>query len=169
MVKGITAKRLENIALFYLERYDTSAFKLKSVLDRRVLRARISGIEIDENVNQWIDDIVKKMVHLGYVDDLRYAQNQWRILQNKGKSTRYIAQKLKQDGIDDDILENLQQSDDPSCKTDLETAKRLVEKKKIGHFRPKSEQADHFKKDLGTLARAGFSYEIACQALKEDD
>ena len=166
MVKQITQKRLENVALYYLQRYESSAFKLQNVLLRRVMRAKMQQQDIPSEVHEWIRQIVEKMQHLGYVDDTRYAQNQFRILSGSGKSAHYIYQKLKQDGIDPQIIENLYADQTPQ-ETDLESAKRLVKKKKMGLYRAEQERALMFKKDLAVLARAGFSYEIACHALQE--
>lgn len=169
MVKKITPKRLENIALYYLERYDSSAFKLKSVLERRVFKAKRDEQEVDENASAWIESIVQKMQDLGYVNDERYAQNQFRILSNAHKSVRYIVQKLKQDGIDEERIRDLFESQEQSTdELDLNAARLLISKKKIGKYRSVENRKLMYQKDLSALGRAGFSYDIARQALQED-
>lgn len=168
MVKKITPKRLENIALYYLQRYESSTAKLRAVLKRRILRAKMQGCEIPEQADIWIEDIIRKMVDLGYVNDIRYAQNTFRRLHNAGKSTRFIAGKLKQDGITPDDFDALTQAQQISCdELDLNAARRLVDKKKLGFHRSEKSQKENFQKDLAVLGRAGFSYEIACAALKD--
>ncbi|MGN1091218.1 MAG: regulatory protein RecX [Alphaproteobacteria bacterium] len=169
MAKKITQKRLENIALYYLQRYETSAFKLKSVLQKRLLRAKMQQVEVDENANAWIEEIVQKMQNLGYVDDSRYAQNQWRTLSSSGKSVRFICQKLKIAGIDEDTIQNLLKSQqETSFEMDLKAAQNLVKKRKLGKYHSPQDRKLMFQKDLAVLGRAGFSYETARQALEED-
>ena len=107
MIKKITPKRLENITLYYLQRYESSTSKLRSMLQRRVLRAKLQLGEVPAEANDWIENIIHRMQELGYVNDKRYAENTFRRLQSAGKSTRYIAGKLKQDGIDPDTINGL--------------------------------------------------------------
>lgn len=170
MVKKITQKRLENITLYYLQRYESSTAKLRAVLKRRVLRAKMQLGEVPEEANDWIENIIKRMQELGYVNDKRYAENTFRRLQSAGKSTRFIAGKLKQAGILSDSIDELMEGQEQSAdEMDLNAARSLVKKKKLGHFRPTEKQSEMRSKDLAVLGRAGFSYEIACQALDTED
>ena len=170
MVKKITQKRLENIALYYLQRYESSTSKLRDMLKRRVLRAKMQLGELPNEAPKWIEDIVQRMQELGYVNDKRYAQNTFRRLQNSGKSTRFIAGKLKQSGISADTINELvEEQENTTDEMDLNAAQRLVRKKKLGYLRPMEEQELMHKKDLAVLGRAGFSYEIASQALRKED
>ena len=126
--------------------------------------------EVPNETNKWIEDIIKRMQELGYVDDKRYAQNTFRRLQNAGKSTSFIAGKLKQSGIGANIINQLiEEQENTTDEMDLNTARQLVKKKKLGYLRPPEKQQEMHQKDLAVLGRAGFSYEIACQALKGED
>ena len=153
MSRPITYNRLKNIALFYLERYDTSRAKLVDVLKRRIKKAKMQELDIPPETNVWIQQIVQECQNLGYIDDKRYAQRQVGLLSHQGKSARFIVQKLKSAGLDEDLIQSLLEEDD-----DLERAKIFVHKKHLG---------TDYQKDLAKLARAGFSYEIAKQALQE--
>jgi regulatory protein len=73
--RRITAASLENAALFYLRRFDSTAENLRRVLARRVRRAAQhpeAAIDAAE-AERWIAAVVAKMVRLGYVDDARTA------------------------------------------------------------------------------------------------
>ena len=167
MVKKITEKRLENIAIYYLQRYDSCTSKLKDVLYRRVLKIKMLGGDVPPQVEDWISTIISKMQDLGYINDMRYIENTVRRLQNNGKSMHYILNKLKQDGLPSDLLDAfLQENTSNTFQTDLQSAQRLVYKRKLGYFRDKELQKQMYQKDLAVLARAGFSYEIAKQALE---
>ena len=142
----------KNIALFYLERFDASSDKLRQVLKRRARRQKMQGIEVAPEVPDWIESVIQKMQNLGYVNDDRYAENAVRRLSQQGKSALYIRQKLKAEGLKDSIVNQYLVG-----QNDLERAKIFVQKKRLGQT----------EKDLAKLARAGFDYETAKQALSE--
>lgn len=157
-VKPITKKRLENIALYYLGRYESSTANLRSVLRRRVKKAQMRGADVPPDADEWIEAVVAQMVHFGYVDDDRYAERQIEKLKAAGKSRRFIEGKLMQAGVGN-------QNGLPDDEDDLQSAICLVKKKKIGFMRDADAQTAFFKKDLAVLARAGFSYDTAVKAL----
>jgi len=155
MTKPLTQKRLENIALYYLERFDASSTKLQQVLMRRLQNQKAANIPIDPNTPEWIQNTVQKMIDLGYVNDKRYVENAVRRLSATGKSARFIFQKLSAEGLPSDLIQSFLDGSD-----DLERAQTFVRKKHLGK---------DYEKDLAKLARAGFSYEIARHALKGED
>lgn len=166
MVKNITQQRLYNITLYYLSRYDSCGSKVRDMLKRRILKDAQAGAEVPHEVNEWIEDIIKRVQELGYIDDQRYVQNQIRSMSNAGKSARFMAMKLIQNGINSDLIDevlNTSESDD------LSRARLLVKRKKLGYLRSENTQADFYKKDLATLGRAGFSYETSRRALTGED
>lgn len=142
----------EQMALGYLARYNISSTRLAQYLRKK---------QAPEEV---ISFIVGKFQEKGWLNDQRYAENKAENLALKGKSQRHIAQVLKAKGVNDpeigQALENL-----PS---DLEAARHLVKRRKLGPYRPEDERADNLKKDMGILLRAGFSFGIARQALDAD-
>ncbi len=152
MQKPLTEKRLEHIALFYLEKFDASSEKLRLVLIRRIKKHQMQGIPVNENAFQWIENVIQKCQKLGYIDDERYAENAIRRLSTGGKSTRFIQQKLTAEGIDESILKKYLLPEN-----ELERAQTFARKKHLGK---------DYQKDLAKLARAGFSYEIAQKVLQ---
>jgi regulatory protein len=150
--KSITTKRLENIALYYLSKYDSSAENLKAVLKRRVEKARLKGADVPENASEAIEEITDKMVRLGYIDDSRFKENLLRRLGQAGKSRAQIMQKMIKAGVRDD--EALADYDED------EAAAVFVKKKRLG-INP-----ENYMKDLAKLARAGFSKNAAKKALQ---
>jgi len=151
-MKKITPTRLKNIALYYLERYEASSQKLREVLKRRLVKAAQEQI-IPNEADNWLEEVISEMIRLGYVNDKRFAENTVRRLSEAGKSRAFIRTKLKLAGIDEtDITNALSDTDE------LESARLFVQKKHLGN---------DFRKDLARLARAGFSYEIAREALEE--
>ena len=152
-MKKITPQRLKNIALYYLDRFDASSEKLKSVLMRRIQKATLAGDEVPLEAKKWVDEVVVDMQRLGYVNDRRFCENKMHQYLNAGKSNRYIVGKLCEAGIDSDMIQSFLPDDE------LAQARIFVHKKHLG---------DDYQKDLAKLARAGFSYDIAQKVLKED-
>ena len=151
-MKKITRERLKNSALYYLERYEASTLKLRGVLRRRLIKARLEQ-PVPKEADTWIEEVIAEMVRLGYVNDKRFTENMVRRLSGAGKSRSFIRTKLKLAGIEEEeIMEALSDTDE------LASARLLVQKKHLGH---------DFKRDLACLARAGFSYEIAREALED--
>ena len=152
-MKKITPERLKNIALFYLERYEASTDKLRTILKRRLMKAKLEQ-PIPPEAFQWVETIIHEMQRLGYIDDKRFSENLVRRLSQAGKSPVFIKMKLKLAGIDEELITDLLSETDA-----LEQARLMIQKKHLGH---------DFKHDLSCLARMGFSYEIAREALEEN-
>ncbi|MBO7244158.1 MAG: RecX family transcriptional regulator [Alphaproteobacteria bacterium] len=165
-MKQINKTRLTNITLFYLERFESSSFKTRKMLERRIQKERLNGNIIPDNINTMIDEVIQKMIELGYINDERVIQNQVQRLSNSGKSKSFILNKLKQDGLCPQTVSNyLRTFDEETSSSDLTRAHNWLKKHKKGQFRIKDASL-FYQKDLAALGRAGFSYEIAKQALE---
>lgn len=168
--KPLTQKRLTNLALYYLGRYESSSGNLRRFLSRRAARDRMKGAELPPDIEVWIESVVFKMCQDGYIDDGRFAASTAERARRAGKSERYIREKLKQAGISPEIQETvLTPSGEENADAELEAARRFVRKRKIGPFRPEEERRACRRKDLAAVARAGFSYETALKALEETE
>lgn len=168
MTKEITKVRLYNITLFYLERFESSSFKTKKMLERRVQKEKLKGNIIPDNISTLINEVIQKMTELGYINDERVMQNQIRRLSSAGKSKSFILKKLKQDGFNENSLSSaLSSFDEETSSSDLIRAVKWLKKHKKGQFRSKDSSL-FYQKDLAALARAGFSYDTATKALEVD-
>lgn len=166
-VKPVTQKRLMNIALYYLGRYESSAENLRRLLDRRIAKTAAKGGAVPAEAEQWVNAVVSEACRLGYVNDERFALSTVEKYRKAGKSERYIRLKLSQAGISGDVQDSVLKGDEASvpAEAELAAALRLVEKRKMGTFRPARDRKLFRKKDLAVLARAGFSFQTAVQAL----
>ncbi len=165
MTKPVTQRRLYNITLFYLTKFDASSEKVRQMLRRRLYKASLAEEPVPTQANEWIEEIIQKMTDLGYINDNRYAENQTRQLSLQGKSESFIINKLRQDGISPEqtrhLLENREEDD-------FTRAVIWLKRHKKGPFRSKDNDS-FYTKDLAALGRAGFSYETACAALKSEE
>lgn len=159
VLRKITPQRLKNIALYYLKRFESSVANLRSVLQRRVNDYAYQNKEFDRGeAYQWIENILADFQRYGYLNDSRYAEIKIKDYMSAGKSVRYIKGKMREKGIDEEILSALLEDQEYD---EFEAALKLAKKKHIGPFR-KDEEArfENRQKDMGTLVRAGFSYDV---------
>ena len=75
MKKQVTSKRLYNIALFYLSKYEASYKQVGDMLRRRVFKAQVRGDVIPENVNDLIEETLKQLSNQHFLSDARFAEN----------------------------------------------------------------------------------------------
>ena len=155
-----TKARLRNIALYYLERFESSEDNLRAVLRRRIDKYVFTNKEYNpEEAYLWADEIVEECVNLNFVNNERFTSLKISSYLKSGKSRRYIEQKLKQKGIDNKLID---QAFDEFEYSEFDAALNFANKKKIGKFRKNKElQLENRQKDLATLVRAGFDFDIA--------
>lgn len=162
-----TKVRLRNIALYYLERFESSEDNLRAVLRRRIDKYAF----FDKSYNPseayiWADEIVEECIKQNFVNNQRFAELKINGYLSAGKPRRYIEQKLKQKGIDDKIIAQFFENIDYS---ERDSALNFARKKKIGRFRTDGEtRLENRQKDLATLVRAGFDFDIAKEILEDE-
>lgn len=166
--KKISQARLKNIALYYLERFESSSQNLRAVLRRRVEKYAYENSEFDKpEAYGWVDLIVEDFVRLNYINDERYANLQTGSYIRAGKSSRYIKNKLREKGIDEEVVEKII---DESEYNPFESAQKLAIKKKLGKYNPDEEKrAQNKQKDFAKMMRAGFEYSIVAKILGIDE
>ena len=163
-----TKARLRNIALYYLERFESSADNLRSVLRRRIDKYVFVNKDYDPTqAYMWADEVVEECMQQNFVNDERFAQLKISSYLLSGKPRRYVEQKLRQKGIDEKIVADYFNHHEYS---ELDTALNFARKKRIGRFREDEEQRlASRQKDLATLVRAGFDYDVAKEVLENEN
>jgi len=127
---------------------------VRRILAKRVASSREAHGEPSAEAGEaMIDEVVGKLVRLGYVDDARFAAQRVRTLRKRGKSGRAIRAALSRQGIDPSVADDLIDDGD-----ELEAARAYVRRRRL-------KGGD---KDLAKLARAGFSYDVARRALEPE-
>jgi regulatory protein len=168
--KPANQERLRKAALYYIDRYATSAEHLKSVLMRRVTRsARLH--ETDQQEGQiWIDEIVADLVNRGLVDDRAFAETRALSLHRGGASRRKIATALKVKGVgDEDIETALRALEETHANAELVAARNYARRRRLGPWRSPAERTERRDRDLAAMARAGFSFRMAQRVIDAAD
>jgi len=173
--RRITAASLENAALYYLQRFDSTAAHLRRVLANKVRRAAAHPqAEIDtEAAKVWIDAAVAKMLRLGYVDDARTARSKARGLYARGTPPAAIRRHLAVAGVGAEdaeaALSTLAEEEGEHRDLTLAAAVTLARRRRLGPFRATANRADKRDKDLAALGRAGFDYDTARRVIDAPD
>lgn len=159
---------LDRAASYYLGRYATSIENFRRILHRKLLRKGAYEAFDEAVVSGWIDKTVNKYADLAVLDDQAYAVQKARSLHNRGKSQRAIKGWLRDKGVDADASTHALEILREECSDlDLAAAIQVAKRKRLGPFRRdlsgSGERPEQpvITKELGALARAGFSYALA--------
>lgn len=156
---------LDEAALKYLERFDASVAKLRTLLLRKARTLAPEGTSRDE-LEDAVNQLVGRYQRSGLVNDARFAEASIRGLRQRGMGERAIVHRLSAKGVEASTArEALGRVDADQEEPELEAAIRFVKRRKLGAFRTTEVTMKERRKDLQALARAGFSYEVAQRAL----
>jgi regulatory protein len=173
--KRITETYLHNSGLYYLERYSTSSHNFRQVMLRKVRKSCFHHQDQNyDDCTKLVDALVDKFLRSGLLNDQLYLDGMVHSYRRRGLSTRMIHQKLGQKGLsENDIQRTLHQCDQDMLNAEqqhdaeLIAAVRFCRSKKLGAYTSITKAVDDnlSSKQLAKMARAGFPYEIARQAL----
>ena len=168
--KPATAKRLENIALYYLQRYAASSESLRRVLKRRVAKSVYHHDTDPAEGAEFVEDIIRRFLASGLLDDSIYAEGQVKSLFRRGLSQRAIQNRLMEKGVDRDIIETqLRALVDENPEPDLKAAIAFARRRRLGPFRTTEQRPDRRQRDLASLARGGFDFATAKKVIDAED
>ncbi|TCS64974.1 regulatory protein RecX [Varunaivibrio sulfuroxidans] len=165
-VREVTPRYLENAALYYLERFASSAANLRAVLMRKVVKSAYHHGADPKEGETWVDALIARFVASGLLDDRAYAEARVASLRRQGNSARAIRAKLLQKGVDGELIEEALKKhgagEELSAQDEeFEAALRFARRRRLGSFAPAATRAVRRDKDMAALARAGFSYDTA--------
>jgi regulatory protein len=172
--RPVTPESLARAAADYVSRYAASTARLRQVLQRRVLRAEHAGAPVTPDAARVIEALVQRYVTAGVLDDDAWAQRRAESLRRRGESGRRIAQRLAAAGISSDAgraalaaaAEEAGAEDGQAA--ELMAAIRFAQRRRIGPFR-KADRTANRQRDLATMARAGFSFDLARRVVDAAD
>jgi regulatory protein len=147
-------KKLEELALRYVERFATTRAKLRDYL-RRKLRERGWKDETEPD----LETIGERFAGLGYVDDAAYALSKARSLASRGYGKRRLVQKLRIAGVEDGDGEGARALADEEA---VSSALRFAERRRLGPFAlvPHRDPKET-EKALAAMVRAGHGFDLA--------
>lgn len=164
--KKATPGYLERAALFYLDRYATSADNLRRVLRRKVARSAWAHGTDPAAGEAAIDTLIARFLGAGLLDDARYAETHARSLSRRGQSLRGIRRQLLQKGVgEDEIAAALAGLSDELGDPELAAALAYARRRRLGPFRAGAERPAQRERDLAALARRGFAVDLVLKVI----
>ena len=98
-----------------------------------------------------------------------YSDSKARMFLKRGYSLNKINQSLRNKGIDQKyIKQSIDRIKESKIEPDFVSALKLCKRRRIGPLRPESNRELFYKKDMGILARGGFSFELSKRVLELD-
>ena len=159
---------IEAKALAYLDKFDASTARLRRILSDFVTkRSRELGVNATPHL-ETVEATLQRYQQTGLVDDHRYSVTMSQSLIARGASRQAIRAKLYARGIANEVIEQVLQNLGTQQGSELDAARALVRKRRLGHYRAAAEQRDNYRRDLGILARAGFDFDTARRALSSE-
>ena len=160
----VTPAYVQRAALAYLERFSSSAGNLRRVLTRKVeRRCRLRGEDAAEFL-PLVDEVVRRSLDSGLVDDRRYAEGRVASLRRRGASARLIGAKLAAKGVSRDVAAG---AIGDEAEAEGQAAWALARRRRLGPYRPGERRAFR-EKDLAAMARAGFGFALAKSVIDAD-
>ena len=111
---------------------------------------------------------VKKVMDAGRIKDEKVALMWVEHYTNRGKSVPFIRMKLREKGVDNQIIDDsIQQIHSQMQDPALEAAVIYARKRRFGAYRKdSSKQADRKQKDIAAMMRAGHRYDVVSRVLE---
>ena len=95
-----------------------------------------------------------------------YSDSKARMFLKRGYSLNKINQSLRSKGIEDKyVKQSIDKIKENEIEPDFVSALKLCKRRRIGPLRPESNRELFYKKDMGILARGGFSFDLSKRVL----
>jgi regulatory protein len=156
---------LKDLAFAYLEKYSPSKQQLKIYLLKKYL-TKIKGTKSKREVSEIIDEILENLEKNRIINDELYSDSKARMFLRRGYSLNKINQSLRNKGIGSEhIKKSINKIKEDKIEPDFVSAMKLCKRRRIGPLRPGANREIFYKKDMGILARNGFSFELSKRIL----
>jgi regulatory protein len=151
---ALDEKRLEELALRYVERFATTRAKLRSYLARKVRERGWDGAKEPP-----FERLAGRFAELGYVDDAAYALAKSQSLTGRGYGKRRVVETLRVAGVDEADDEAARDHADDEA---VDAALHFARRRRIGPFATSAPRdPKEREKALGAMIRAGHSFALA--------
>ena len=130
---------------------------------------KIKGTKSNKEVTSIIDEIILNLEKNRILNDEMYSDSKARMFLRRGYSLNKINQSLRNKGIDGKFIkQSLDKIKENEIEPDFVSALKLCKRRRIGPLRPGANRELFYKKDMGILARGGFSFDLSKRILDLD-
>ena len=127
---------------------------------------KIKGSKSKKEVTSIIDKIILNLEKNRVLNDEMYSDSKARMFLRRGYSLNKINQSLRSKGIEDKyVKQSIDKIKQNEIEPDFVSALKLCKRRRIGPLRPEKNRELFYKKDMGILARGGFSFDLSKRVL----
>lgn len=157
-----TPKWLRDQALRYLNRFPATSHKMAQHLFRKAA-PQLEHFDLsEEKLTEDITKVVADMIKAGFINDAEFAASKARIMARQGRSVAQIGLKLQEMEFSEaDQAQALDALGDDKHELDRRAAARFVKRRRFGPYKPEETRGERRNKELASLARQGFSFDVA--------
>ena len=160
-----TIDEIRNFAYSYLEKYSPSKQQLRIYLFKKLIKTK-QNISSKKEIFNLIDSIITTLVDNKFISDKHYSDIKSKTFLKRGYSLNKIRYSLIKKGIDEKYIKaSISKIKEKESDPDFFSAIKLCKRRRIGPIREESNRSLFYKKDIGILARSGFSYELSKKIL----
>ena len=157
----ITVEEMRNFAFSYIEKFSPSKQQLKTYLLKKYLKSKISNVS-KSSVSDLIAIVVEDLEKSKFINDKYYSDSKAKSLLNRGSSINKIRNYLLGKGVGEKYIKStIDKINENNNDQDFFSAIKVCKKKRIGPSREENNRSLFYKKDIGILARSGFSFEVS--------
>ena len=168
--RRLEPKHLKDIALDYLAKFASSSAKLKQVMKRKIERSARAHEDDPAPLLSEMDRLMVDLIAKGILNDATFAEMMTRSIARRGGSQRKIESSLAAKGVSRaDTAQAMEKLHADAPDAELAAAVAFAKRRRLGVFRAKTDDSpERRRKDLGSMARAGFRMDVAKKALEND-
>ena len=157
--------KLRDLAYSYIEKYSPTKQQIKTYLLKKYL-TKFRGNKQKKEVTEIINNIVVNLEKNNILNDSLYSDSKARVLFRRGYSLNKISNSLRSKGIEyKNIKISIDKIKNNKSDPDFVSAMKICKKRRIGPMRPDANREIFYKKDMGILARSGFTYDTSRKIL----
>jgi regulatory protein len=166
----LTEAFLDQVGFWYVERYGGNGQAVRRALVRRIQRAAREQVVDRAEAQSWVEAVLSRLQRAGLLDDGAWAREKARNLLARGKPPGRIRAELRARGIGaEEAGEAVAELAERPGDVDLTAALTYARRRRLGPFRPEEQRAERRTKDLGAMARAGYSFAVASAVIDAED
>ena len=164
----VTIEEMTNFALNYVEKFAPSKQQLKTYLLKKYLNSKTPNIK-KTDISDLIDIVLEDLEKSKFINDKFYSESKAKSLIQRGTSINKIRNYLFSKGVGEKYIKNtIEKIYEKNDDQDFFSAIKICKKKRIGPSRHDDNRSLFYKKDIGVLARSGFTFEVSKRVMDLD-
>jgi regulatory protein len=159
----LTESALREAALSYLDRMDASVEQVRRVLKRRIFRHGDDSTRAEAHLA--VERVLERLLEARLLDDARFARGFAESARRRGASALYLREKMRTRGLSPELIDEAIEATSNDEAHNEEASALIYARKRRLLERYDLTDAGQRNKALASLARRGFSFDIAKKVL----